>query len=217
MKKKYYWIIGIVVIVILIGGYWISSEAPRETSKEFTISLDEEAKIVYEFHLSTGVYKKHEYVVYLIGIDSISKSVELNAIELYNDDFISCISEGTFYNISLDEKFTCFETEEGGTHFKLIGIDDTKVTFETWFQIGEPHLEGPFQAKEIIKHSLCSQDNSSLCDRTCESDDDCKLTCGCECISKNEDCRFTGILCEAPSPYEKCRCVNNKCEYKWER
>ena len=210
MEKKY-WVIGILVLIILIGGYWISIEIPRETSKKFTISLDEEAKITYEFYLSTGVYKKHEYAVYLIGIDSISGSVKLNAIDLDND--ASCIPVGMFYNISLDEKFTCFVTEEGGAHFKLIGIDDIKATFETWFQIGEPHPEGPFQPKKIIKYPLCSQGNSTLCNRNCESDDNCQLTCGCECISKNEDCRFTGILCEAPSPYEKCRCINNKCEY----
>jgi len=211
--KKKYWVIGIVVLLILIDGYWILSETPRETSKEFTIGRDEEAKIVYEFYLSTGVYKKHEYTVYLIGIDSISKSVKLNAIELYDDDFISCISKGMFYDISLDEKFICKVTEEGGTHFKLIGVDDTKATFETWFQIGEPHPEGPFQPKEIIKYSLCSQGNSSLCDISCKSDDDCILTCGCGCISKSEECRFAGMLCEAPGPYEECQCINNKCKY----
>ncbi|MFH1474030.1 MAG: hypothetical protein ABIE55_04035 [Candidatus Aenigmatarchaeota archaeon] len=66
----------------------------------------------------------------------------------------------------------------------------------------------------------CTQDNSGSCDRTCESDDDCQLSCGCDCISKNEVCRFAGTFCEEPeenpSLYQKCICINNRCELKWE-
>ena len=53
------------------------------------------------------------------------------------------------------------------------------------------------------------------CDRSCESDNDCKLECGCECISKDEKCIYTGIVCEAPDPNYGCKCINNTCEYKY--
>ncbi|MCK4554028.1 hypothetical protein KAU19_03625 [Candidatus Parcubacteria bacterium] len=52
------------------------------------------------------------------------------------------------------------------------------------------------------------------CDRLCESDDDCELECGCECISRNEECIYTGIECELPDPNYECKCVNNSCSYE---
>ena len=52
---------------------------------------------------------------------------------------------------------------------------------------------------------------------TCESDNDCKLTCECSCISKNSNCAYRGYACEPPSEFAKCKCINNKCEEKWEK
>lgn len=70
---------------------------------------------------------------------------------------------------------------------------------------------------QCCKETLCSQNTPSLCDKSCKSDDDCGLTCICGCISNNDNCKYTGTLCEMPGPYEKCRCINNKCEYRIER
>ncbi|MCK5320654.1 hypothetical protein KAJ61_04660 [Candidatus Parcubacteria bacterium] len=53
------------------------------------------------------------------------------------------------------------------------------------------------------------------CDRSCEFDSDCKLECGCECISKNEECIYTGLDCEAPNSDYGCQCVNQNCEYSY--
>jgi len=74
-------------------------------------------------------------------------------------------------------------------------------------------LKTDSECKKMCGCSLCSQNNSLLCDRSCNSDDDCELSCGCGCISKSEECRYAGIVCEAPGPYEECKCVNNECKY----
>jgi hypothetical protein len=121
------------------------------TSKEFTLGLNKGAKITYEFYLSTGSYRKHEYLIYLNDIDSISKSAELNAIGL--DYGLSCFSNNENI-VSLGDKFICKVTEEGGAHFKLIKLSDVEATFETWFQIGSPHPEGPFLPKDITITAL---------------------------------------------------------------
>ena len=68
-------------------------------------------------------------------------------------------------------------------------------------------------ANEVVTSSLCSQDDNLMCDRMCNTDEDCHLSCGCGCISKSEECTYAGVLCEAPGPYEGCRCVDNECEY----
>lgn len=76
-----------------------------------------------------------------------------------------------------------------------------------------------------IKKTACTQDaaseflytgqGSDPCDRSCESDDDCKFECGCECISKNEECMYTGIVCEAPDSNYGCKCVDPACRYEY--
>jgi len=45
----------------------------------------------------------------------------------------------------------------------------------------------------------------------CETDSDCKSTCFCGCINKDDICREDyRVMCK-PRAYE-CRCVNNRCE-----
>jgi len=69
--------------------------------------------------------------------------------------------------------------------------------------------------QDAASNFLWSGQGTDPCDRSCESDDDCKLECGCDCISKNEKCIYTGIVCEMPDPDYGCKCVNNIC--KWEK
>lgn len=76
-----------------------------------------------------------------------------------------------------------------------------------------------------FKKSACTQDAASNyrggegqdpCNRSCQSDEDCKEECGCSCISKDEECIYTGVLCEEVlnSDYG-CKCVNNTCSYEY--
>ncbi|MCK5459746.1 hypothetical protein KAI52_01385 [Candidatus Parcubacteria bacterium] len=62
---------------------------------------------------------------------------------------------------------------------------------------------------------LDDKQGNDPCDRSCEFDSDCKLECGCECISKDEECEYTGIECEMPNPDYGCQCVNQKCKYNY--
>ena len=65
--------------------------------------------------------------------------------------------------------------------------------------------------KGIIRDETCNSRNPENCDRTCQVDSDCKFTCGCGVINKNENCNLKdSILCELP-PREFIQCTNNKC------
>jgi hypothetical protein len=143
-------------------------------SKEFTLSLNKGAKVTYEFHLSTGAEKKHEYLVYLNNIDSVSKRAEFNAVGL--DFGLNCFS-GNENIISLGDKFICKVTEEGGAHFKLIELSSTEAKLETWFQIGSPHPEGPFLPKDITITALSYCHEIFRETRNCPTDR-CETCCG---------------------------------------
>ena len=93
----------------------------------------------------------------------------------------------------------------------------------TWWQYTEIQDDG-FKPIEIFKKkSTCTQDAASNyrgegedpCDRSCQSDEDCKEECGCECISKEEKCKYTGIACEPPHPDYGCKCIDNTCSYEY--
>jgi len=75
-----------------------------------------------------------------------------------------------------------------------------------------------------INKNKCTQDaglnyrrvgGQDPCNRVCNSDEDCKEECGCGCISKEEKCIYTGVLCEAPDPDYGCKCIDNICSYKY--
>ena len=78
---------------------------------------------------------------------------------------------------------------------------------------------------EFKEEIICNQNSASNflddgksndpCNRSCESDSDCRLECGCGCISKDEKCEYTGIDCEQPDPNYGCQCVNQSCEYNY--
>lgn len=93
--------------------------------------------------------------------------------------------------------------------------DGKKDSADTFFALCKYHLgiDTDSECKKLCGCSFCSQDNSLLCDRSCNSDNDCELSCGCGCISNSEECIYAGIVCEAPGPYEECKCVNNECKY----
>lgn len=58
------------------------------------------------------------------------------------------------------------------------------------------------------KPDICSTNNITLCNISCDTDSDCQGTC-CGCINKNETCKFEeGVLCKIPV----CKCANRKCE-----
>jgi len=67
--------------------------------------------------------------------------------------------------------------------------------------------------QDAASYFLSSGQGSDPCNRFCESYNDCKWECGCECISKNEECIYTNIECEAPDPLHGCRCINNICKF----
>lgn len=90
----------------------------------------------------------------------------------------------------------------------------------TWWQYGEIENFDNIPLLSFNK-STCAQDAASNymgegedpCDRSCQVNDDCKLECGCDCISKDEQCKYTGVECEAPDPDYGCRCVDGTCSY----
>ncbi len=57
---------------------------------------------------------------------------------------------------------------------------------------------------------VCSEDTPQFCDRSCETDQECKFTCGCGCISRDEIC-WSNVICKI-GVCHTCRCVNGKCE-----
>ena len=58
---------------------------------------------------------------------------------------------------------------------------------------------------------ICSDKTPQFCDKTCKSDEDCKLECGCGCISKKEKCICLGVGYVPPHPCFECKCINNTC------
>ena len=62
---------------------------------------------------------------------------------------------------------------------------------------------------------LYSGQGSDPCERSCNFDNDCKLGCACGCISKEEECIYTGIHCEMSDPAYGCKCVSNTCKYEY--
>lgn len=75
-----------------------------------------------------------------------------------------------------------------------------------------------FEGDEICTQNAAldyTGEGKDPCDRSCQSDEDCKEECGCECISKDEECIYTGVECEAPNPDYGCKCINNTCSYKY--
>ena len=62
-----------------------------------------------------------------------------------------------------------------------------------------------------ISGKECSDKNPNLCNKNCDSDTDCQFTCGCNCVSKDENC-LTDIKCKT-LPSSACKCNNNKCEF----
>jgi len=72
----------------------------------------------------------------------------------------------------------------------------------------------------ILKNQIsgvCSDKTPQFCDKTCKSDDDCKLEC-CGCISKKEKCKC-GFLVEfaPPHPCFGCKCIHNTCTLKGDK
>lgn len=53
--------------------------------------------------------------------------------------------------------------------------------------------------------------NLSYCDRSCESDSDCKYECGCGPLNKNEKCNIDNIIYDCYGLVHV-KCVSNKCE-----
>lgn len=119
-------------------------EPGSSISSIFELGLNEKGKIIYEFYFDNYHKMYEEFYLMLKGIDVSSKSVEI-----YAPGFVDAYYK-TPSDLTLGKKITCFVTEEGGAHIRLIGISKTKAIFETWFQIGEPHPLGPLKPKEII-------------------------------------------------------------------
>lgn len=55
--------------------------------------------------------------------------------------------------------------------------------------------------------------DGSYCDKSCNVDNDCKFTCGCGAINKNETCHDEGIIYDCVNREVKCEkggCVSGK-------
>ena len=51
----------------------------------------------------------------------------------------------------------------------------------------------------------CLSSNSKSCNRDCQVDSDCKYTCGCGAINKNEICDDEGIIYDCVGHYVGCK------------
>ena len=81
-----------------------------------------------------------------------------------------------------------------------------------------------FIEKKGSTQTICTQDAAlnyayasegiDPCDRSCNNDEDCKFECGCDCISKEENCIYTGVECEQLDPNYGCKCINNTCDLR---
>ena len=144
-------IVLLILGVILIAGlwFWNISKTATPTKSTFTLSLKEEAKIIYDFYTEAGVHKRHEYLISLNSVDVFLGEAEFNLTEIYTSSPNQAISKT--FNLTLGEQFTWFVTQEGGTFFKLIKLENTTITLETWFEIGEPHPLGPLPPKSVAE------------------------------------------------------------------
>jgi len=143
----------LLIVVIFVIGAVIALIMPlllplksltKTKSSTFTLNVGEEARIVYDFYIDAEVHKKHVYLIWLKSVDTSLKSVGISAIEFVNATYQMPDS------LKLGEQITAFVTEEGGAYVRLIGINEAKATFETWFEIGEPYRFGPIAPTEII-------------------------------------------------------------------
>jgi len=142
-KTNWKFILIVLILAIIVGGgilgyyWWAKEEIPsilqwpkKKISEEFTLQVNEEAKIIYEFKIpETGVEKKHEYIFSLFSIDPALKKVELNVIDLSTG--LPCVDhrpgDRKLY-LSLGESFVCLVTEEGGAHFTLVDLKENRAT-----------------------------------------------------------------------------------------
>lgn len=162
MNKKISFPIAIIIIVVcavlvgiiawqyrIIPGIGPSGPSPRPSAKEFTIGLDEEAKIIYETEIT-----HEEFLISLKNIDILNKSVEVDLKREYEGfcNFPEAIRFGGRPSnmLIIGESAFCYTTEECGVEFKLIKLQDTKATFETSEGCAPPGPKGPFLPKEII-------------------------------------------------------------------
>jgi len=173
-KTNWKYILIVVILAVIVGGgilVWQLQkmefiEFPKikipATSKEFTLSPNEEARIIY---------RTREYILYLFTVDPILKRVELTLIDL--DTGFPCLDynypslDGKIY-LPLGKTFTCFWGEEGGPHFKLTNLQENKSTFETWLSFGPPAGTGkPSPPEKItIKPTLKLQQINITTDKT---------------------------------------------------
>jgi len=142
--------ISLVILAVIVGGgiLWcvinqkdIVLQPPDRQkpplSKEFTLNLDQKAKIIYD---DWG-----EFDLFINNIDPLLKIVNiyLTPCESQTENFES-------QNIELGKEVHCFTTEECAVRFKLINIEDTKAEFETWYSCAPPGSGEPFPPTEII-------------------------------------------------------------------
>ncbi len=114
---------------------------------------------------------------------------------------------------------------QGKTNWKYILIILVLAVIVGGAILSCQYLFPQFISFPTLKKSTCTQDASSNflftgegkdpCNRSCESDEDCKFECGCQCISKSERCVYTGIVCEAPDPNYGCKCIDNTCKFEY--
>ena len=50
----------------------------------------------------------------------------------------------------------------------------------------------------------CLGSNSKFCNRDCQVDSDCKYTCGCGAVNKNETCNDEGVIYDCVDRYTQC-------------
>ena len=157
MNKK---IIMLITSVILITLFFLIFFFTTKPSKAiFTLGLDEEVKVVYDFVIGgivgfDGVHKRHVYYLSLENVNMSLKKAEFILTEIYPpDEIIDYLPENNtkYINLTVGKEYCSFVTEEGGAFFQLTELEDTRATFETWFGIGEPHPIGPFAPSEITK------------------------------------------------------------------
>lgn len=134
--------------IALVAGFWIWNHSkipttpiqiiptvqPKTTTQiksEFTLETGEEAKIVYEFP-TAGTPEELEYTVSLIGIDTPSQTANFKSCRTLKYDYTPHLRVG--------DRFTCFYGEGDGVRFKLIKLENTIATLETWFIIGDTQV-----------------------------------------------------------------------------
>ena len=210
-RKKLYSIIGIAVILFFVGGVVAGSYFYRDDIINFLSSKDEglvacamDAKICpdgssvgrvppdCEFAECPVVAEKDYYQV--LEDKCNGSSCCLSSVQRMRENN---------YKES-DEYRNCPE-----------GFMGNMLRCESSLKWCEPIKKGTICTQDAALNFFGTGQGNDPCDRSCESDDDCKLECGCECISKNEECIYTGIECEQPEPDYGCQCVNQTCKYNY--